>query len=155
MSSKSESKVVVPRNFRLLAELEEGEKGTTKEDKQEHKAAPWISYGLDGEKEDILLSYWNCTIIGPQNTNLGEYLFNLKVTCGKDYPDKPPSVRFIDKINMDCVDSYGNVTSKLPVLANWKRDYKIKNILYELWEHMIPAAKLKQPSQGSTYSSFS
>jgi len=142
------ARAVVPRNFRLLAELEAGEKGHG-EEKEKHKSAPWCSYGLDGD--DIFLSYWNGTIIGPQNTPLGEYIFNIKIHCGKEYPDKPPTLKFVDKINMDCIDPQGNVTNKLPILAQWKRDYQIKDILYQLHEMMTPASKLKQPTVGSTY----
>jgi len=143
------AKAIVPRNFRLLAELESGEKGLG-EEKNPHKSAPWCSYGLDGD--DIFLSDWNGTIIGPQNSPLGEYFFKIKIHCGPDYPDKPPTLRFIDKINMECVDAQGHVTTKLPILANWKRDYQIRDILYQLHEMMSPASKLKQPPVGSAYS---
>ena len=144
----AEKKAVVPRNFRLLYELEAGEKGTGDE-KNKHPSAPWVSYGLDGD--DILLSHWQGTIIGPQNTNLGEYIFNVKISCGPQYPDKPPTVKFVEKINMECVDGSGNVTTKLPILAQWKRDYGIKEILYQLHELMVPASKLKQPAAGTLY----
>jgi ubiquitin-conjugating enzyme E2 variant len=49
--------VIVPRNFKLLAELEKMEKGNTE---------MAISFGLvDGA--DVLLSNWNGGILGPHN----------------------------------------------------------------------------------------
>ena len=55
-------RVVIPRSFKLLAELESSEKG---------EAIPYphtglISYGLL-DAEDITLTKWRASIIGPQN----------------------------------------------------------------------------------------
>ncbi|RDL41812.1 uncharacterized protein BP5553_01791 [Venustampulla echinocandica] len=49
----------VPRNFRLLEELEKGEKGL---------GAEACSYGL-AEGDDLLMSNWNGTILGPPHVD--------------------------------------------------------------------------------------
>ena len=51
----------VPRNFRLLEELEAGEKAEKREDFS-------ISYGLD-DGDDVLMRHWTGTIIGPAHVS--------------------------------------------------------------------------------------
>jgi len=56
---------IVPRNFRLLEELEKGEKGI---------GDGSCSYGLE-DGDDIMMSNWNGTIIGPGHVSPPRYLF--------------------------------------------------------------------------------
>lgn len=55
----------MPRNFRLLEELEKGEKGI---------GDGSCSYGLE-DSDDIMMSHWNGTIIGPGHVSAHERVF--------------------------------------------------------------------------------
>lgn len=133
-----------PRNFKLLEELEKGEKGL---------GAQSISYGLTNQ-DDITMTNWNGTILGPPHSNHENRIYSLNIVCGKKYPEEPPQVTFVSKINLPCVDSRGNVLAEnFDTLKNWKRSYTMEIILLELRKSMASAAnkKLQQPPEGSCY----
>jgi len=153
---KSEYKV--PRSFRLRMELEVAEKGATADQKANSNKpkdphAMWISFGL-GELEDrgydLQLCNWNGTIIGPQNTALGDRIYNLKIFCGNKYPDMLPTVHFVNKINMDGVDQKTGQVSG--IMKSWSRKNTIYDYLVSIRTQMVQAAKVKQPQTHETYS---
>ncbi|KAG8504046.1 hypothetical protein CXB51_002363 [Gossypium anomalum] len=103
------SSVVVPRNFRLLEELERGKKTV-------HEGR----------------------------------IYQLKLFCDKDYPEKPPSVRFHSRINMTCVNHETGVVEpkKFGLLANWQREYTMEDLLTQLkrrWQHHITESWFNLP----------
>jgi len=135
----------VPRSFRLLEELEKGEKG---------QSPDFCSYGL-ADNEDATLSTWNATILGPPNSVHENRIYSLKVYCGASYPDEPPTVEFLSRINLPGVDQRnGKVDlSKLQRVSVWNRGITLEKILVALREHMSHPAcrKLSQPPEGSNF----
>lgn len=68
--------ISVPRNFRLLEELERGEKGI---------GDGSVSYGMD-DADDIYMRSWTGTIIGPHNVSVPNYIIFFLPIMYKSFP---------------------------------------------------------------------
>lgn len=86
--------MVQPRTFKLFDELEKGEKGQLSD--------PSCSYGLD-DPNDQTFTNWNGTIVG-QGGNFDGKIYFLQITCGAQYPEVPPTIKFTSRINIPCVN---------------------------------------------------
>jgi ubiquitin-conjugating enzyme E2 variant len=137
--------LLVPRSFRLLEELERGEKGI---------GDGSVSYGMD-DGDDVFMRSWTGTIIGPNHSVHEGRIYTVKLFCDKEYPDRPPSVRFHSRINMNSVNQETGVVDArhFAMLAQWRRSYTMENILTALKKDMAspPNRKLHQPPEGSTF----
>lgn len=81
-------------------------------------------------------------------------IFELRITAGENYPNVPPKVRFVNKINLTCVDqSNGNVGGDLPSLQQWNRNMSIEQVLVDIRKAMNnPNNKRSpQPPEGANY----
>ncbi|OHT10302.1 Ubiquitin-conjugating enzyme family protein [Tritrichomonas foetus] len=135
--------VEVPRNFRLLEELEVGEKG--------QDIPPNISFGLM-DNGDSTLSNWVGTIHGSPGTRFDSRMVSIKFYCGENYPKQPPTVSFITRVNLPFVDGNGNIIiNNFPLLKDWRPATTILVILIEISNLMKKYGNLQQPPDGQNY----
>ena len=61
-------------------------------------------------------------------------IYSLRITCGENYPEQPPTVQFVSRVNLPFVSQVdGKVDpTKLAVLSHWSRNYSIETVLVEI-----------------------
>ena len=135
--------VKIPRNFRLLNELEKGEKGIGNSS---------VSYGL-ANGDDMDMKEWNCTILGPPNSTFENRIYFLNVSCAMTYPREPPVIHFKTKVNLPCVDKKSGLLlkKKIHIMKHWKYQYGLEDILLAIRDVMAMNKKLTQPEEGTEY----
>jgi ubiquitin-protein ligase len=136
--------IVVPRNFKLLEELDQAE-----------KASGDISCSLGlVHSDDIFLTDWNASIIGPPGSTHDQRFYELRLTAGPKYPTEAPQVRFLSRVNMSCVNqTTGEVTTELRELGQWNQNMTLENILVGIKNSMNSPAnrRVPQPPDGTSF----
>lgn len=109
-----------------------------------------------------MMSNWNGTIIGPGHvsdpscclltrdprsssppsapqTVHENRIYSLKITCGQNYPEQPPEIQFLSRVNLPFVSQlHGKVEpSKLSVLDKWQRSNSLETVLVEIRKCVI------------------
>ena len=80
-------------------------------------------------------------------------MYSLKVTTGADYPGSPPTVTFIEKVNLPGVNEIGQVDiSQLGPCSPWNPvDHTIKHVLSSIKNMMNENRAVEQPEEGTKY----
>eukprot|EP01083_Nonionella_stella_P148329 469299_1 len=126
----------VPRNFKLLDELESAEKGKYGDVKKYGQDCNMVTLGLDGQ--DATFTHWNASIIPHQGGYVGDRIYSLKIKCGPGYPDDPPQFKFVQKVAMPCVNNSGVVDFKKVNNYNWHRESYLFEALLAIRKEMKP-----------------
>ena len=95
----------------------------------------------------LMMSNWNGTIPRLPHSADENQVYSLNIHCGDGYPDIPPTVRFISKINLPSVDQRtGKVDPSRPrCLSQWERNFTMETVLIELRRSMALPQHKKLP----------
>merc|ERR1711934_943541 len=140
----STGSVVIPRNFKLLEELETSEKGSIGDGQ--------VSYSLV-DPQDPTLTNWTATVTGPPGTTLDGRVTTIQLYCGQSYPREPPLVRFVSKVNITGVDEQTGEVSFRKVQAWWNPTSTIFELLTKMRVDMASPANRdnEQPPDNAVF----
>lgn len=60
-------------------------------------------------------------------------MYSLKIDCGERYPDEPPTIKFLTKININCINQNGVVCA----LISFSIAYKVNNFVCLVYFRLI------------------
>ncbi|XP_014777917.2 ubiquitin-conjugating enzyme E2-17 kDa [Octopus bimaculoides] len=84
--------------------------------------------GVSGAPTDNNIMLWNAVIFGPNDTPFEDGTFKLTIKFTEEYPNKPPTVRFISKMFHPNIYADGSIC--LDILQNrWSPTYDVSSIL--------------------------
>lgn len=94
--------------------------------------------GVSGAPTDNNIMIWNAVIFGPHDTPFEDGTFKLTIEFTEEYPNKPPTVRFVSKMFHPNVYADGGIC--LDILQNrWSPTYDVSAILTSIQVNkMIP-----------------
>lgn len=92
--------------------------------------------GVSGAPTDNNIMIWNAVIFGPHDTPFEDGTFKLTIEFTEEYPNKPPTVRFVSKMFHPNVYADGGIC--LDILQNrWSPTYDVSAILTSIQVNKI------------------
>ncbi|KAJ8478197.1 hypothetical protein OPV22_021924 [Ensete ventricosum] len=84
--------------------------------------------GISGAPHDNNIMFWNAVIFGPDDTPWDGGTFKLTLQFTEDYPNKPPTVRFVSRMFHPNIYADGSIC--LDILQNqWSPIYDVAAVL--------------------------
>ena len=80
---------------------------------------------------DDNLNHWQATIMGPENSPYEGGVFYLSIEFPKDYPFKPPKIRFLTKIYHCNISSSGSICLDI-LKEQWSPALTISKVLLSI-----------------------
>ncbi|KAK6913227.1 Ubiquitin-conjugating enzyme E2, partial [Dillenia turbinata] len=97
--------------------------------------------GISGAPHDNNIMLWNAVIFGPDDTPWDGGTFKLTLQFTEDYPNKPPTVRFISRMFHPNIYTDGSIC--LDILQNqWSPIYDVAAILTSIQMHKLSVLHL-------------
>ena len=87
-----------------------------------------LKYATAGPDSENDLTRWSATIVGPENTPYHGGIFKLQIYFPKEYPYKPPKVKFVTKVYHCNVSSSGSICLDI-LKSQWSPVLTISKVL--------------------------
>ncbi|KAF3949335.1 hypothetical protein CMV_024785 [Castanea mollissima] len=145
-TARNFSKLLFPFDFQVLTMSTPSRKRLMRDFKRLQQDPP---AGISGAPQDNNIMLWNAVIFGPDDTPWDGGTFKLTLQFTEDYPNKPPTVRFVSRMFHPNIYADGSIC--LDILQNqWSPIYDVAAILTSIqdqhWDcsslHTIAAAFL-------------
>ena len=87
-----------------------------------------VSHCSAGPESDDDLFHWVATVMGPEQSPYEGGVFNLSIDFGKNYPFKPPKIRFMTKIYHPNISKHGDICLDI-LKTQWSPALTISKVL--------------------------
>ncbi|KAI8562711.1 hypothetical protein RHMOL_Rhmol03G0055600 [Rhododendron molle] len=110
--------------------------------------------GISGAPQDNNIMLWNAVIFGPDDTPWDGGTFKLTLQFSEDYPNKPPTVRFVSRMFHPNIYADGSIC--LDILQNqWSPIYDVAAILTSIQEDAQISCLMSEIYAGLSFLYFS